>query len=154
MTQSGTQRVPEDFDYLSRRGQSAQITSKKGDVEQTRSESIPPEATLLAASGGRCQKTRRWILSTAYLSTWAIYDNFPFEPEAGICETIVAQNSTQADPGGSNLINVLQTHYTGDRQFKRELNLAMSAAFGDEFEELIFPPASDKESSSGSAGEA
>jgi predicted ATPase len=44
----------------------------------------------------------------------------------------------------SHLINVLHTLYTGNRQFKKDLNAAMKAAFGDEFEELVFPPAADQ----------
>ena len=45
---------------------------------------------------------------------------------------------------GQNLISVLHTLYTGDREFKREINAAMKAAFGDDFEELVFPPAADQ----------
>ena len=51
---------------------------------------------------------------------------------------------TQLEPSGSNLINVLHTLYTGNRQFKKDLNAAMKAAFGDEFEKLVFPPAADQ----------
>ena len=41
-------------------------------------------------------------------------------------------------------VSVLHTLYTGDRDFKRDINAAMKAAFGDEFDELVFPPASDQ----------
>ncbi len=47
-------------------------------------------------------------------------------------------------PDGQNLINVLHTLYTSDRQFKQDINDAMSAAFGPDFDELIFPPAADQ----------
>lgn len=47
-------------------------------------------------------------------------------------------------PDGQNLVNVLHTLYTEDREFKKEINLAMRAAFGEEFEELIFSPAADQ----------
>lgn len=50
----------------------------------------------------------------------------------------------QINPNGSNLIQVLHTLYTSNRSFKRDLDAAMYAAFGDEFEELVFPPASDQ----------
>jgi len=39
---------------------------------------------------------------------------------------------------------VLHTLYTNDREFKKEINAAMRAAFGDDFEELVFAPASDQ----------
>ena len=48
------------------------------------------------------------------------------------------------EPDGQNLISVLHTLYTGDRDFKNEINLAMRAAFGEDFEELVFPPAADQ----------
>ncbi|ETR67225.1 MAG: ATPase-like protein, partial [Candidatus Magnetoglobus multicellularis str. Araruama] len=48
------------------------------------------------------------------------------------------------DPDGQNLISVLHTLYTGDRTFKNDIDSAMRTAFGDEFEELVFPPASDQ----------
>ncbi len=48
------------------------------------------------------------------------------------------------DPDGQNLIPVLHTLYTGDRDFKKDIDLAMHAAFGDDYEELIFPPAADQ----------
>ena len=57
---------------------------------------------------------------------------------------VVSRHATQLEPSGSNLINVLHTLYTGNRQFKKDLNAAMKAAFGDEFEELVFPPAADQ----------
>ena len=45
---------------------------------------------------------------------------------------------------GSNLIQVLHTLYTGERQFKQDFDLAMRAAFNDDFEEIIFPPDADQ----------
>jgi len=42
------------------------------------------------------------------------------------------------------LINVLHTLYNSDREFKKNIHLAMRAAFGDDFEELVFPPAADE----------
>jgi predicted ATPase len=50
----------------------------------------------------------------------------------------------RVDPDGQNLISVMHTLYTGDRDFKNDINSAMQAAFGDDFEELVFPPASDQ----------
>ena len=50
----------------------------------------------------------------------------------------------RVDPDGQNLISVIHTLYTGDRSFKQDINSAMQAAFGDDFEELVFPPASDQ----------
>ena len=50
----------------------------------------------------------------------------------------------QVDPDGQNLISVLHTLYTTSRDFKDEINTAMRAAFGEDFEEIVFPPAADQ----------
>ena len=39
---------------------------------------------------------------------------------------------------------MLDTLYTGDRDFKRDIDLAMRAAFGSDYDELVFPPAADQ----------
>jgi predicted ATPase len=44
-------------------------------------------------------------------------------------------------PDGSNLVSVLHTLYTSNREFKRQVNQGMRAGFGDQFEELVFQPA-------------
>lgn len=59
-------------------------------------------------------------------------------------EPTVARTEKRVDPDGQNLISVLHTLYTGDRDFKRDIDAAMRAAFGDDFEELVFPPAADQ----------
>jgi predicted ATPase len=142
--QNGKKRARADFDFLVRRGPSAQIISKKASWIKLDGESVPSEETLLAACGGPLPQNSTLASFQGYLSNWSIYDNIPFDPEARVREPIVARHSTRVEPGGSNLINVLHTLYTGNRQFKKDLNLAMNAAFGDEFEELIFPPAADQ----------
>ncbi len=64
--------------------------------------------------------------------------------DAPIRQPAIARLEKRVDPDGQNLVSVLHTLYTGDRDFKREINSAMRAAFGDDFEELVFPPASDQ----------
>lgn len=48
------------------------------------------------------------------------------------------------EPFGENLVPVLHTLYSSDRDFEREVDSAMTAAFGKEFEKLVFPPAADQ----------
>ncbi len=142
--QDGKKKAQGDFDFLVRRGPAAQIISKKATWIRLDRESIAPEETLLASCGGPMPQNSTLASFQGYLSNWSIYDNIPFDPEATVRDPIVARHSTRVEPAGANLINVLHTLYTGDRQFKRDLNLAMKAAFSGEFEELIFPPASDQ----------
>ncbi|MCK5800010.1 MAG: AAA family ATPase, partial [Deltaproteobacteria bacterium] len=56
----------------------------------------------------------------------------------------ITRRETQVATDGQNLISVLHTLYTGDRNFKADIDLAMHAAFGDDFETLVFPPAADQ----------
>jgi predicted ATPase len=78
------------------------------------------------------------------LSGWKIYEDVHTNRDAEMRQAAVTRNETTVDPNGQNLISVLHTLYSTDREFKNELNLAMKAAFGDEFEELVFPPAADQ----------
>uniref|UniRef100_I2PZ72 Putative ATPase n=1 Tax=Desulfovibrio sp. U5L TaxID=596152 RepID=I2PZ72_9BACT len=45
---------------------------------------------------------------------------------------------------GQNLVNVLHTLYSENRDFENDINTAMRAAFGDDFDRLVFPPAADQ----------
>ncbi len=45
---------------------------------------------------------------------------------------------------GQNLVSVLHTLYSMDRDFKNEVNMAMRTAFSDDFDEIVFPPAADQ----------
>ena len=64
--------------------------------------------------------------------------------DASIRQPAIARLEKRVDPDGQNLISVIHTLYTSDRDFKNDINSAMQAAFGDDFEELVFPPASDQ----------
>ncbi len=78
------------------------------------------------------------------LSDWAVYNAVRVDRDATVRLTPVARLEQRVFPDGQNLINVLHTLYTGDRKFKQDVNDAMRAAFGDDFDELIFPPAADQ----------
>jgi len=79
-----------------------------------------------------------------YLQTWSIYHAINTSADAPIRQPVVTRLETQVAPNGQNLINVLHTLYTGDREFKTSINSAMRAAFGPDYDELVFPPASDQ----------
>ena len=51
---------------------------------------------------------------------------------------------TQVSADGQNLVAVLHTLYTGRRDFENEVVTAMHAAFGEDFDKLVFPPAADQ----------
>jgi predicted ATPase len=78
------------------------------------------------------------------LENWAIYHEFQTYREAPVRQPALSRNERMVAPDGSNLVQVLHTLYTSNRDFKRDVNLAMNAAFGDDFEELTFPPDVDQ----------
>ncbi len=85
------------------------------------------------------------VISTTQhaLADYSIYHDIRVDSESEMRRAAVSRRDIHVEPDGSNLISVLHTLYSEDRTFKSELNTAMKAAFGDEFEELIFPPAED-----------
>ena len=107
-------------------------------------DSVPEEEPLLAAVGGPFAPNRVAADFREELASWAVYQGFHTHREATIRQAAVARAETRVQPDGQNLISVLHTLYTGNREFKEELNTAMRAAFSDDFEELVFPPAADQ----------
>ena len=78
------------------------------------------------------------------LASIAVYHDLHTSKDAPIRLPTIARMEKRVDPDGQNLISVMHTLYTGNREFKRDINDAMQAAFGDDFEELVFPPAADQ----------
>lgn len=78
------------------------------------------------------------------IAGFAVYQDFHTNRDAPVRQAAVSRHERRVDADGQNLISVLHTLYTGDRDFKNEINDAMRAAFGDDFEELVFPPAADQ----------
>lgn len=78
------------------------------------------------------------------LASWGIYHDLHVDQQAAIRQAAVARVEKRIAADGQNLIPVLHTLYTGDREFKKSLDAAMRAAFGNDFEELVFPPAADQ----------
>jgi predicted ATPase len=107
-------------------------------------EELNEAESLLSVAGGPLSVNSHIRDFRKGLSGWKIYEDVHTNRDAEIRQAAVTRNETTVDPNGQNLISVLHTLYSTDRDFKNELNLAMKAAFGDEFEELVFPPAADQ----------
>jgi predicted ATPase len=78
------------------------------------------------------------------LLSWSVYHDLRVDQSAPLRQAAVARFERSLALDGQNLIPVLHTLYTGDREFKKSVDSAMRAAFGDDFEELVFPPAADQ----------
>jgi predicted ATPase len=78
------------------------------------------------------------------MTSWQVYHHFSTLPDAPVRLAQVARYETKLDSGGQNLTAFLHTLYESDATFREQVNDAMNAAFGGDFEELVFPPAADQ----------
>jgi predicted ATPase len=72
------------------------------------------------------------------LGAWAIYHDLRVDERAEIRRPAVVREEKRISPDGQNLIPVLKTLYHGD--FKDAIDAGMSAAFPDDYKELLFRP--------------
>jgi predicted ATPase len=135
---------PEPLKFLERDGLQARIFAKHQQVLAAPAESISEEESFLSIATGPFVDNAVIKIFQLELGAWRIYHDVPVHQNALIRQPVVARLEKRIDPDGQNLIPVLHTLYTGDRDFKNNINVAMRAAFGDDFEELIFPPAADQ----------
>ncbi len=82
-----------------------------------------------------------WIHPMPYmlqqqLRAWTVYQDLHVDEDAAIRRSAVARKETRISYNGQNLTPVLKTLYEGD--FKDAIDSGMSAAFPDDFEELLF----------------
>lgn len=107
-------------------------------------EALREDETLLASSSGPFAANIFAAGFQGEVASWKIHQQFETGPRAPIRAPQVTRADTQLEPDGQNLVAVLHTLYTGNREFEDEINNAMFAAFGDDFVKLTFPPAADQ----------
>jgi predicted ATPase len=79
-----------------------------------------------------------------HLTSWRIYQDLRVDRSAPLRQAVVSRFEKRIAPDGQNAIAVLHTLYSSDRDFKENVDAAMKAAFGVDYEELAFPPAADQ----------
>ncbi len=107
-------------------------------------EFVSEEESLLSLASGPFINNHYIPPFQRALASIAIYHDLHTNKDAIIRQPAISRLEKRVDPDGQNLISVLHTLYTGDRDFKKDINAAMQAAFGDDFDELVFPPAADQ----------
>jgi predicted ATPase len=122
----------------------ASIFDENRETLTSTTESIREDETLLSSVISPFFANRVISDFRENLASWSVYHDMRVDRDAVIRQSTVTRNETRLDPDGQNLISVLHTLYSTDRAFKQNVNSAMSAAFGDDFEELVFPPAADQ----------
>lgn len=138
----GKEKKP--FKFLERRAKTAVIFDENERTFVTPEEYVSDEETLLSIASGPFISNHFIPPFQRELASIAVYRDLNTNTEAPIRQSTISRMEKRVDPDGQNLISVMHTLYTGDRDFKNDINSAMRAAYGDDFEELIFPPAADQ----------
>lgn len=137
-------RERKHFKFLERIAKNAVIFDENERGLVTAEEFVSDEESLLAIASGPFVSNHFIPPFQRELASIAVYHDLHVNKDAIIRQPSIARLEKRVAPDGQNLISVLHTLYTGDREFKRDINSAMKAAFGDDFDELVFPPASDQ----------
>ena len=82
----------------------------------------------------------RWA-SVEGLRSWTVHQEIEVGPSSSIRSPTTTQYVTALSSGGGNLVPVLHTFYTSNRDFKKAIDEGMRAGFGDEYDRLEFQPA-------------
>jgi predicted ATPase len=138
----GTSTTP--FKFIERNRSGASVFDENQDALIAPAESIPEEETVLSRAISPFSVNHIISDFRTQLASWCIYHDVHVNRDAPIRQSTIARNEKRIDPDGQNLIAVLHTLYSTDRMFKTNVNNAMTAAFGDDFDELVFPPAADQ----------
>ncbi len=138
----GLERKP--FKFLERRAKTAVIFDENERTFVTPAEYVSDEESLLSIVSGPFINNHFIPPFQRELASIAIYRDLNTNTDAPIRQSAISRMEKRVEPDGQNLISVMHTLYTSDRDFKNDINSAMRAAYGDDFEELIFPPAADQ----------
>lgn len=134
----------EPFTILDRQKMTGRIFDENRKELIASEESMLEDETLLSLTAGPFTINQHIPIFRQQLAEWRVYHDIDVSQSATLRQPAIARLEKRVDVDGQNLISVLHTLYTGDRDFKNDINLAMRAAFGDDFEELVFPPAADQ----------
>jgi predicted ATPase len=129
--------------FLERDSGQAVTVDSAGLIRTAHPGSIQEQQTLLSTFNSPFDNSLVVFFRDGLLG-WSIYHDLRVDQQAPLRQAAVARVDDRIAPDGQNLIPVLHTLYTGNREFKRSLDAAMRAAFGKDYEELVFPPAADQ----------
>jgi len=82
-------------------------------------------------------------LACETISKWTCYQDMSVNRDAKLRGSAQARRMDVVQSDGQNLVSVIHTHYQKDEDFTRAIDDAMRAAFGDDFDKLMTPPAED-----------
>ena len=131
--------------FLEQNGAGAWVYDEKAnDLIGADKDAVPVQETMLSLLKGPFNRNSTLTDFRSELAGMSVYQELQTNREAAIRQPTITRHETRVDSDGQNLVSVLHTLYTADRNFKNDINDAMTAAFGPDFEELVFPPVSDQ----------
>ncbi len=137
-----TGRASQPFKFIERDLHHAVVfnAEEKNLIEQI----TPEEETILSSAHGAFTFNPLVGDFGDWMAGWTAFFGFETGRGAPVRQPIITSHREWLDPSGENLVAVLHTLYTGRRDFQEAVDAAMSAAFGKEFEGLLFAPASEQ----------
>lgn len=136
---------PEPFKLLERDIRRCVAYSKKDQtIEASVESSMRSEETFLSLLQSPLVANWEAAGFQTELADWRVHQGFDTNRDARIRAPQVTRSETQVSADGQNLVSVLHSLYSSNRDFEIEINTALRAAFGDDFEKLVFPPAADQ----------
>ncbi len=137
-------RSPEPFKFIERSRSRAVIFDEEKRQLAAPEDSIPEDETALSLASSPFVANRVIAEYHKRLVSWSVFQDLETGRTAPVRRPVVSRREMQVSPDGSNFLQVLHTLYTGNREFRREVDTAMKGAFGDEFEAMVFAPDADQ----------
>jgi predicted ATPase len=114
--------------------------TNRSQLERVEPRNLPDESLLSKVWGLRAEAD----YFRDSLRSWSIHPTIVTGENSEMRQAAVTRNEKVLASDGQNLPSVLHTLCNENRRFEEEIQRAMNAAFGDAFEKLVFPPASDQ----------
>ncbi|MHC1712081.1 MAG: AAA family ATPase [Solidesulfovibrio sp.] len=118
--------------------------NNKEETHEIKRGSYSSKETIVSRYKDRFETNYKISCLQYLLEHTAIYQHINTSIKDKIRLPILTRYEKYVDPDGQNLVNVLHTLYSENRDFENDINTAMRAAFGDDFDRLVFPPAADQ----------
>jgi len=131
------------FKYLERDRNGAVLFDQKGEKVEAAIDKLEETKTLLSQTSNLLSSSDV-SLFFGYLRNWKIYQDLDVAKNSPVRQAVITRKETRLSPTGQDLVTVLHTLYTSERYFRHQVDDAMRAAFGKNFESLEFPPAEDQ----------
>ncbi|HEY3284931.1 MAG TPA: AAA family ATPase [Armatimonadota bacterium] len=130
-------------EFISRHGHDWELLSVMGGLKSGQG-GVPEDETLLSTTGVPLSSLPTAAVVQSFLAGWTVYSEISTGRSSSLRQAAVTRHTSHVEPDGSNLVNVLHTLYPTDRRFRQDVDDAMSAAFGSEYEEVVIPPVADQ----------